>query len=434
MPAGRNAGPLFAKVDCAGRTTKKEESMKPPMSDPHQIKVYVVDIGRKYFALRWKDPETGEVHQESSRRTKHREALAKALDREKELNSGHYSDNGTIPWADFREQVTTAILSGVAVRTKEKIDGVLNVMEEFRTPRVLADVTGRYLSEYVAWLRQNGRAESTIRSHLRHIKATLRWAVDTKYIRSVPAIPPTPRASKRKLMKGRPLTEAEFARFLAAIPGKVNAGHEANWEHMARGLWLTGLRLEESMRLSWDTSHPFHVIVDSAGRAQLRIPDWAEKGHEDRLFPLTPDAVEFLLSTPESERSGWVFNPTFTGHRNGRHERYKSSREAGRVFSAVGESARIIVHTAKGGQQKHASAHDLRRSFGDRWSRIVRPITLMELMRHASLETTMAYYVEDNVKSTQDEIYRAWERRNAERSGDTSGDTGEGDGKKTPKK
>ncbi len=43
--------------------------------------------------------------------------------------------------------------------------------------------------------------------------------------------------------------------------------------------------------------------------------------------------------------------------------------------------------------EKYASAHDLRRSFGTRWASRVKPTTLQLLMRHESIETTLKYYV-----------------------------------------
>jgi integrase len=38
-------------------------------------------------------------------------------------------------------------------------------------------------------------------------------------------------------------------------------------------------------------------------------------------------------------------------------------------------------------------AHDLRRSFGQRWAARIMPQILMQLMRHETIETTMKYYV-----------------------------------------
>jgi len=51
---------------------------------------------------------------------------------------------------------------------------------------------------------------------------------------------------------------------------------------------------------------------------------------------------------------------------------------------------------------KFASRHDLRRSFGERWAERVLPKVLMELMRHASIDTTMRYYVGQNAQRTAD--------------------------------
>ena len=54
----------------------------------------------------------------------------------------------------------------------------------------------------------------------------------------------------------------------------------------------------------------------------------------------------------------------------------------------------------KDGEPVYASAHDLRRAFGDRWSRIVEPMELKELMRHASVSTTEQFYLSKRAKRT----------------------------------
>jgi integrase len=58
------------------------------------------------------------------------------------------------------------------------------------------------------------------------------------------------------------------------------------------------------------------------------------------------------------------------------------------------------VNTNAAGKVKFASAHDLRRSFGERWASRVMPQVLMELMRHESIDTTMKFYVGRNAQST----------------------------------
>lgn len=63
------------------------------------------------------------------------------------------------------------------------------------------------------------------------------------------------------------------------------------------------------------------------------------------------------------------------------------------------------------GENKFASAHDLRRSFGERWSLDVMPQTLMQLMRHESMETTLKFYVGRNAEKVADTLYQAAEAR-----------------------
>jgi hypothetical protein len=109
------------------------------------------------------------------------------------------------------------------------------------------------------------------------------------------------RAKGLTLMRGRPITTEEFERMLAAVP-KLRPNDAATWVHYLKGLWLSGLRLEESTVLSWDEDTP--ITVDLSGRRpRLRIYAEAEKGHQDRLLPMTPDFAQFLLQTPSHSSS-----------------------------------------------------------------------------------------------------------------------------------
>ncbi len=56
---------------------------------------------------------------------------------------------------------------------------------------------------------------------------------------------------------------------------------------------------------------------------------------------------------------------------------------------------------------KYASAHDLRRSFGERWASRNMPQVLMEITRHESIETTLKYSVGRNAQSTADVLWDA---------------------------
>lgn len=58
---------------------------------------------------------------------------------------------------------------------------------------------------------------------------------------------------------------------------------------------------------------------------------------------------------------------------------------------------------------KHASAHDLRRSFGDRWAKRVIPVVLMQFMRHSDIKTTLRFYVAHDADATADAVWAAAE-------------------------
>ena len=62
----------------------------------------------------------------------------------------------------------------------------------------------------------------------------------------------------------------------------------------------------------------------------------------------------------------------------------------------------MIVDKAEG---KHASAHDFRRAFDTRWSNRTKPPRLQLLTRHASINTTLGYYVEEDVDDVAAELW-----------------------------
>ena len=402
------------------------------MKDFDYIKVYVVDLStvkrkRPFLYLQWIDPETGDRVTVSSKCKTRRDAEKAATAKEKELNDPDRPADGSMPWGDiegktpeqtiagFKTLHTEQVLTGVADKTRQKVSGIFNSLdlyakEDSRPLSRLRDLNSQFLSGYVAWRRTNSKSESTIQSDLRHLRGILNWAVEQKYLPATPSIPATPRASKRKMMKGRAITEQEFEHYIRFIPANVDSGQADNWTQMAMGIWLSSLRLDEAMQLSWDTGTSFHVMMEEMPK--LRIPEEYDKGHEDRIYPTTPDFAEFLHAIPEAKRVGFVFQPTYVNHRNGKIERYKNSSDVSRVFSAIGEAAEIVVNVAKRTKKKKfVSAHDFRRSFGTRWSRLVSSFVLKELMRHATIQTTEAFYIGDNANETQKEVWEAWKRK-----------------------
>jgi len=126
-----------------------------------------------------------------------------------------------------------------------------------------------------------------------------------------------------------------------------------------------------------------------------------------------------LLSVPEADRSGFLFNPKPYRILKGRKR--ATDDNAGRVLAKIGKAASVVVDK-KEDKTTYASAHDLRSSFGFRWSRRVMPPVLQELMRHESIQTTLKYYVGQDAQATAAELLKAVEQglKNAD-SGNYSG-------------
>jgi integrase len=383
------------------------------------IKVWVMEYsGRPNYHLQWKDPVTQRRKTKATKipRTgfarERRLAEREAHELESKLAAGEAVIPSKMTWADFRARYEAEVVPGLAKRTAEKIDSVLDRFEEEIAPQRLWDLNEKRLSAFVSKLRA-GRpskhdrggdkprseervgklAESTIAGHLAHLKAALNWAKDQKLLPQMPAFPKLKRAriSKgAKVMRGRPITLEEFERMLGQVAVVVGEAAAPLWTFYLRGLWTSGLRLAESLELYWDREDKLHPVL--SGRfPMLRIPADLEKGHKDRLLPIAPEFARLLETVPEAQRTGPVFKLERIDGQPGRPAVDRVSK----IVSRIGTKANVLVDV-----KKTASAHDLRRAFGERWAARLMPAQLMELMRHESIDTTLSYYVGRNAERT----------------------------------
>jgi integrase len=414
-----------------------------------RIRVHVIHYKEcKNLILRYQDPTTGKYHRKSAGTASRKDARKEAGKWEDELNSGKAPGLFVETWEAFRLRYELEVLTALARRTADKVDGIFNVLER-TLPAVakglLRDLTAERISRLQSELRKAGRAEATIQGHLAHLRAALAWAVDQGLIPEVPRIRKPKRAKrsgKADPMKGRPITLEEFERMLAAVPKALtvkqrnpktqkvtaivpSADVVESWRHLLKGLWWSGLRLGEALNLYWD--RPDRLCVDLSGkRPMLRITAECEKGNRDRLLPVVPEFAEFLLATPAAERHGRVFKPLYRGG-----EVVTSAGYVCRAIGCCGRLAGVKVRTEtkpdpKTGEPrevvKFASAHDCRRSFGERWSSRVMPQILMALMRHESIDTSLRYYIGRNAQVTAD---AAWAAYSKVQEGTVSGTIGE---------
>lgn len=384
------------------------------------ITVRVIRRKRKFFYLRAEHPNGSRQERSTGVRMggkkQQKEAERVAAVWEAELREGRFKAPSKVTWNEFTERYEREALSGLADRTAQKVATTFSQVAEILRPRLLADVTTERLSHFQTVLRDRGRAEDTIKGSLAHLKAALRWAGNLGLLNAVPKFVMPKRAKGAKAMKGRPIAGEELERMLAVLPLVVGEAAVESWDHLLRGLWWSGLRLEESLNLTWDV--PDTIRIDTLGRyVMLRIGADNEKGHRDRLYPVAPEFADMILAVPEADRTGHFFRPL--GKRGGVVKYFSVTK----TISTIGKRANVVVDS-DGGKLKYASAQDLRRAFGFRWSERVMPPQLKELMRHSCINTTLTYYVGVNADATAARLYEAVGRTPESRHlGDTSGDT-----------
>ncbi len=385
------------------------------------VRVYVTRFpDRPNYQLQWSDPLTGRRRTRTTdisvslgvRGRRAAERLAAEL--ETQLQDGSGQVPSRVSWDAFRNRYEAEVLPGLSTQTGNKVGTLANHVESILNPRLLGDLDEARISYLVVGLRNKAVAESTIQSYLGHLKAMLNWAVDQRLLRTRPKFPRIRRTKKSKAtspMKGRPITTEEFERMLKATAAVVGDEAAPAWRRYLRGLWVSGLRLTESLDLSWDRQGGLVPVIPEQGRPTLLVPAELEKGHTDRILPMAPEFALLLAETPPEERAGPVF--VLSGTRI-KAQRPKA-RRVSEIISAIGKKAGVVVHVAPTDPEKvkYASAHDFRRAFGERWAARVMPKQLQELMRHESIETTLRYYVGRNAERTADVCWEAFERAQA---------------------
>jgi integrase len=291
-------------------------------------------------------------------------------------------------WPEFRKLYLTDVLPGMAESTQAKLASLFKAFEQGAHPGRLCDLCGQHVSAFIAARRRKGIRDTTIRGDLGHLQSAFAWMKRHGLISEIPQIDKPKRAKAQKAMKGRPVTHAEFDSILAQTSDPA-------WMWLLRGLWASGLRLGEALALTWEPGLSMSLDF-TRKRPMLRIPASAEKGNQERLLPISPEFAELLSEVPQSERTGRVFRVPLV-----------SQEGISAFISDLGRAAGVVVHREKG-RIKFASAHDFRRSFGERWAMKVEPAVLTQLMRHEKYETTQRYYVGRNADVMAEAIWNAF--------------------------
>lgn len=365
-----------------------------------KIKVYVINqAGVANLRLMHRCPITKKKIYRTSGTTRVRDAERAAARWEEELNATRERWAGG-SWENFRKRFTDEHLAKKSEATRDNFRHALNRFERDNgIPADIMEVTGSVLS---GWQQKMAKtlSQSSVASNLRCLRAALNWASKVGIISQAPKVVMPESGGSR----GRPLTLWEFIRFFREIPKNFpECPGEAS--RLVLGLWLSGLRISEALELRWPPSETAPTI-HLAGKSHPHIhwPHGSHKAQSADATPITPDFLRFLSRVPEASRVGLVFPVPLA-----------PSTIAKRI-SQAGVASGVDV---KG--DKHASAHDLRRTFGNRWALRVHPLVLRAIMRHASMETTLRYYVDLRLEQLGDSLWASAQNSAQHGTGLTAG-------------
>jgi integrase len=329
-------------------------------------------------------------------------------------------------WEDFRERYRNLILKGQRPDTIEAAEVRLDVATRILRPKRLCDMADadarhdlqvKLLEGAESWIgpkdenRPRGpRSPHTVKSYMTAVLTALNWAAnEMHWLPTVPKVRKV-KVSKRRKMKGRAICLEEFEKMLSKVKEVVGEDAEASWKYLLRGLWESGLRLDELMHLHWTDEQYIVPKWRKGALPELQIPASMQKNDTAESIPLLPWLEALFQETPAPQRFGWVFNPMSLQtklKRRVRHQR-PSAEWVGKVISRIGAKAGVIVCPAKGEKKaKYASAHDLRRSCGERMADAEVPEReLAKILRHADVQTTRQFYAPGTVQQSAGIIQR----------------------------
>ncbi len=334
---------------------------------------------RKNLQLIYIDPMSGRTVSKSAKTDNPKDAERAAFKWELELKKL----NGILDsdWKNFRNRYEDEHLATISKSARNLAIYSLNRFEKHvGQPKNMRSITTSVISQFASKLREEGLSEQTVGMYLRTIQASFNWAEKIGILDRAPKF----FLPKRRGGKGRPLTFREVLRFFQSIRQVVPAEHRPAIIQLVKIMWLGGFRLSEAWRLDFENP-PVQVNFNS------KIPSivWSEGGQKSgksESTPMPPDLARLLRRDPV----GRAVKTTL------------SKRMASDYLSKIGSNANIKVSSTK-----FATAHDFRRTFGQRWALRVHPFVLKAMMRHSDLNTTLTYYVDLEATDLGNQIWEA---------------------------
>lgn len=360
-----------------------------------RIPVYCIRRRGRNYGLRWHDGVRWREITSGTRVRREAERAAAAL--EARLDKQPLAVNPS--WPDFRARFEAEYLPALSLASRQRWETTAAHVERVLSPRSLSDLCAQNLSRWIAALQQQNLASASIQSYWATLHAAMAWARDQGLIAEVPRVRVPGLAVRRS--RGRGITSEELERILAAA-AVVRPRDAAVWRRLISGLYWSGLRVGEALRLSWELSQPIALVPPGDDRPYplIRFAGGSQKSGREQWLPVLPEFWSLVTSDSPVPGTGWVFPVPGAGS-----QQQMTIKRVVRTISAIGAESGVVVDPISG---RTASSHDLgRRAFLTRLSERVSLPELKQWARHASIDTTLSYYAHHTARDLAATLWTA---------------------------
>jgi len=179
------------------------------------------------------------------------------------------------------------------------VDVMTTEMLEFLQLRLLAGDAGRC----------DVRAPTSVNSFMASVMAFVRFCVSRGWLTAVPHVE---KFSVDEVMKGRPISQDEFERMIAATSKVVGKETVASWEFVLRVIWESGFRVGDVMDFHWHDERHIRPVWGQNGQYDVLVVPSSQKNGRVQEIPLLSGLKAVLGTIPMDRRQNWVVNPAPT--------------------------------------------------------------------------------------------------------------------------